>query len=127
MKLNPFASNKKLVWQVWQQWKVFHERPSKTYGVKDELAAFLFDRGVYMWGTFVESKMDEAENNTRKSMRNRKGTDTFVASVRQRTFNSLMGIKDTTGVYKQPEVIKRSEDAKQITAEGNFDLKGFNG
>lgn len=69
--------------------------------------------------------MDEAEQNIRHSMRNRKGTDTFVLSTRQATFNKLMGIKDVKGVYKQPQVIK--ESPKEISAEGNINLGDFNG
>lgn len=105
---------------------MFRERPSKTYGIKGSLAAFLFDRGIYHWGTFVENKMDEAEQNIRRSMRNRKGTDTFVLSARQATYNKLLGIKDTKNVYKQPQIVKQQEAQKQISGEGTVNLNTLN-
>lgn len=110
------------MWQVWQQWKVFHERPSRTYGIRDDLAAFIFDRGIYLWASYVERKMDEAEDNIRRSMKNRKGTETFVNSQRRATFNKLLGIKETTNVYKQPQLIKPT----QVSGEGDIDLKSLN-
>jgi hypothetical protein len=125
MKSNPFASNRRLVWSIWLQWKVFQERPSKTYNIKNQLAAFYFDRGTYLWGNLVERSMDEAEQRTRQSMRNRAGTDTFVASARQAIFNKLMGITETKNVYRQPQVTKKIEE-KKIDAEGEIDLKAFN-
>lgn len=90
------------------------------------MAAFLFDRGVYRWGTHVEQEMDEAEYNIRQRMRNAKGVEGFIASHRQLAYNKLMGITDTTNVYKQPQIVKKKEEAKEISGEGEFDLKSFN-
>lgn len=101
---------------------MFNERPSKTYDVEDPFASYLLDRGIYRWGTYVENKMDEAEAAIRNSMRNRKGTETFVLSSRQATFNKLMGITDITNVYKQPQIPSQ----KSISAEGDFNFQSFN-
>lgn len=67
------------------------------------MAAFYFDRGLYWWGKFVENKMDEAEQAIRRSMKNRKGTDTFVMSQRIAIYNRLLGLDDKAA-YKDPAV-----------------------
>lgn len=87
-----------LAWQTWSQSKTYHKLPSDLLGVTDPLARYYFDRGIYWFGRFVEGEMDTAEKIAGKGKRN---AEPFIASARQRTFNKLMGIKDSTAGFKK--------------------------
>ena len=92
-----------LCWQVWNQCKALGVRPSELYNVTWPLAAFYFDRGIYYWGTFVERRMDEAEQTVRNQMKNRRGTDVFVTSARIVAYNKLFGLS-VASAYRQPQL-----------------------
>lgn len=72
--------------------------------------------------------MNEAENNIRRSMKNRKGTDTFVVSQRTAVYNRLLGLSDTAA-YKQPAPTPKTpvSQGKAMSGEGKVDLGRFNG
>ena len=57
--------------------------------------------------------MDEAEQAIRRSMKNRKGTDTFVMSQRIAVYNRLLGLNDKAA-YKDPAV----NTSKVLTSQG---------
>lgn len=65
--------------------------------------------------------------NVRKQMKNRKGTDSFVASQRIATFNKLFGLS-TASAYRQPDVPPtQSAEPKTPEPVGVTDLSGFSG
>ncbi|QGJ90064.1 tail assembly chaperone [Mycobacterium phage Indlulamithi] len=93
------------------------------------MARFYFDRGIYWWGNFVEQRMNEVEAQVRKQMKNRKGTETFVASQRIATFNKLFGLS-VAAAYRQPDLPMSAEkpktqEQKQLPKVTN--LSGFGG
>lgn len=112
-----------LCWQVWNQVRALRCRPSDLYGIEWPLARFYFDRGIYWWGNFVEQKLQEAEQNVRQQMKNRKGTEMFVTSTRIATFNKIFGLS-TASAYRQPDNIsdKKKKQTPKIT-----DFSGFSG
>lgn len=63
----------------------------------------------------------------RKQMKNRKGTDTFVASQRISTFNKLFGLS-VAAAYRQPELPNQEKPKNQgpqrVTVKN---LSGFKG
>lgn len=110
-----------LSWQVWNQAKTLNVRPSILYGVENPLAAFYLDRGIYWWGSYVEGKMDEAEAQVRKSMKNhRGGVEPFVVSARINVYNKLFGLSPTSA-YRQVGPLPSGENS-----DGNVDLSVFN-
>lgn len=104
-------------------------RPSELFGVTWPLAAFLLDRGLYRWSTFVENKLNEVELTVRNQMKNSSGADVFVQSARTSMYNKLMGL-DPASAYRSPGVFadKPKKVATQaVSAEGKLDLTVFNG
>lgn len=101
-------------------------RPSDLYDIEWPLARFYFDRGIAAWGKFIENKMNEAEANVRKQMKNRRGTDTFVASHRIVTFNKLLGLS-VAAAYRQPQLPNQESKTKEPQKVTVKDLSGFGG
>ena len=85
---------------MFQLAKGLQVRPSELYGIDNELAAFYFDRDIHWWGNFVENKVAESEMKVRQAFKNKKGTDVFVNSERQRTMSRLLGLNDSTAGYR---------------------------
>ncbi len=85
---------------MWVQSKGLNVRPSDLYGIENRLAAFIFDRGIYQFGTLVESKMSEAEARVKGSFQNRRGAEVFINLERRRIFNKMLDIQDTKGLYR---------------------------
>lgn len=48
------------MWEAWNLAKAYHRRPSEIYGIRDEVAAWCFDRAVFMFGSEVEADVREA-------------------------------------------------------------------
>lgn len=92
-----------LCWKIWNESKALGCRPSELYDIEWPLARFYFDRSIYWWGNFIESKVNDAEATVRNQMKNRKGTDAFAASARISTFNKIFGLS-TAAAYRQPEL-----------------------
>lgn len=101
-------------------------RPSDLYDIEWPLARFYFDRGIYLWGNFVERRMDEAEATVRNQMKNRKGTDTFVRSQRIVTFNKLFGLS-TAAAYRQPQLPQQATKPKETQKVSVKNLGAFAG
>jgi hypothetical protein len=105
-----------LCWQLWNQAKGLGCRPSELYDIEWPLARFYFDRGIYWWGNYVEDRMNEAEATVRKQMKNRKGTETFVASQRIATFNKIFGLS-VAAAYRQPSLPGMTTEKKKTQKE----------
>lgn len=63
-------------------------RPSALLGVVDSWVAFCTDRAVYMFGTFVEGQMDEAEGRLPENAKT--GAH---QRARQRVLDDIFGIE----------------------------------
>lgn len=68
--------------------------------------------------------MDEAENAVRKQMKNRQGTETFVASARISVYNKLFGLSPASA-YRQPGPFVNGS-AETENTDGAVDLGVFN-
>lgn len=75
-------------------------RPSNLLSIENPLVAYLLDKGTFDWGTFVETKMAEAEARVRQAFKNRKGSEVFINSERIKAYNRLLGINDPTAGYR---------------------------
>lgn len=65
--------------------------------------------------------------NVRKQMKNRKGTESFVASQRIATFNKLFGLS-VASAYRQPEIPQKAKAEPKVPAPQRItDLSGFSG
>lgn len=114
------------------QSKALGIRPSDLYDLQWPTARFYFDRGIYWWGSLVESKLNEAEAVAQMQTKRMKGNKSgFIASAKQMTFCKLMGLP-ITSAFRQPDSFQKEQKAKPngtqtLSGEGNFDLKQFNG
>jgi hypothetical protein len=73
--------------------------------------------------------MNEAENTVRTQMKNRKGTDTFVASARIATYNKIFGLS-VASAYRQPSLPggkSAGAQPKSRIAEKDFDMSKYSG
>ena len=85
-----------MLWEAWTLGKTYKCRPSSIYDMRDPLTAYYFDRAVFVFGTHVESKMDEAgegAKNTKQGMQ-----------ARTRVLRKFLGTKEdsTQGRYRDP-------------------------
>lgn len=84
-----------MLWEAWTLAKAYTVRPSNLYDIRDPLTAYYFDRAVYVFGSTVESKMDEAGEGA-------KNVKAGVAS-RTRVLRKYLGTQDDTqGKYRDP-------------------------
>ena len=84
-----------MLWEAWTLSKAYHCRPSDLYDILDTLTAYYFDRAVYVFGSTVESKMDEAGEGA-------KNTKQAVAA-RTKILRKYLGEKDSTaGRFRDP-------------------------
>lgn len=42
--------------------KAYHLRPSEIYGITDEIAAWSFDRAVFLFGSELQAELEEASS-----------------------------------------------------------------
>ena len=83
--------NKRKAWEAWQISNSFHKLPSEIYGVSGA-AGYFFDRGIYLFGNYVEGEMSRAENSASNA--------SFASMNRARAFARCMGddmAKSTAG------------------------------
>ena len=80
-----------MLWEAWRLAKAYTTRPSAIYGVHDEVAAYSFDKAVYMFGSALEAELRHA-GETAKS-------DAQANGKRQRVLAKWLGVK---AQYKDP-------------------------
>lgn len=49
------------MWEAWQMSKVYHTLPSLIFNIEDPLIAYYFNRAVFIFGSNVETEMQNAE------------------------------------------------------------------
>ena len=58
----PFLKNKRATWELYQQAKSYKEKPSLTFGLRDNRwLAWQFDQAVLTWGHYVDGKLAERD------------------------------------------------------------------
>lgn len=74
--------NLPLMWNLFQDSKLWNQRPSTMVAIEDEYASFCFDQVVSAWGTYVTNQLDQIEGKNDKEI-NRK---------RHRKLSQLLGL-----------------------------------
>lgn len=101
--------------------KAYNTPPSEILGIDNKISAYYVDNGFYLFGQFVEGKLNEAEARVRKA--HKKGAEPFVNNVRKTTFNALMGIKDDTSGFRSPSFFdSMNSEAKMNSDKNTIDL-----
>ena len=87
--------NKRKAWEAWNLSKSFNTLPSDIYGVSGA-AGYFFDRGIYLFGNYVESEMSAAESSASNS--------SFANMSRSRAFARCMGddMEKSTAGFADP-------------------------
>lgn len=74
--------------------KQYRRLPSEIYKINDDVAAYYFDRAIYVWGNFADNYLDEASSKAK--------TPFQVKFRRQNAFRTLMGWNDKPGQFRDP-------------------------
>lgn len=91
----PFVRNRGSMWDLYRQAKAFGEKPSALFGIKDNRwLAWQFDQAVLMFGTWVDNKLNERDDNGKPKHK----LDSLLGQAKKRKLNraALMNLK---GVY----------------------------
>lgn len=83
------------LWEAWTLSQKWGTRPSEMYGVREEIAAFCFDRAVTMFGQNVENEIHAATKDAK--------SDREANALAQRVLNyRLKEGKDKVSGFKDP-------------------------
>jgi len=80
-----------MLWEAWKLARAYQTRPSEIYAVKDEVAAYSFDKAVYMFGSNLDAELKKAGQGAR--------SDAQANGRRQRVLARWLGGK---AQYKDP-------------------------
>jgi hypothetical protein len=82
-------------------------RPSELYGIRDELAAWCFDRAIHLFGISLEHDLQEAEAKAKKP---------WMAQLnRQRVLQQWLGVEVK---FRDPGGKAKTQDqAVEVTSE----------
>ena len=80
-----------MLWEAWRLAKAYMTRPSEIYGVRDEVAAYSFDKAVYMFGSNLDAELQKAGREAK--------SDAQANGRRQRVLAKWLGTK---AQYKDP-------------------------
>jgi hypothetical protein len=95
--------------------QAFSKAPSELYGVAGA-AGFCFDRGIFLFGKYVEGEMSEAENRASNAM--------FARSNRARAFARCMGDDMETSTAGFADPFATGAVGTRRTLEGTEDVAG---
>lgn len=51
-----------MLWEAWKISKAYSKTPAEIYSIKDEYAAWCFNRAVFLFGTTLEAEIEEVQN-----------------------------------------------------------------
>ena len=92
---------------MWNQSQAYKTTPSSLVGIpRGRIEGFYLDRGIWLFGSWVEREVNAAGDNVQKnqkSRRNRKGVEKLVNSARIRALQRCLGedmSKSTAGFRK---------------------------
>lgn len=80
-----------MLWEAWKLAKAYRTRPSSLYGITDEVAAWCFDRAVFLFGTELEAELRDATDGAKNKQQS--------AARQQRVMAKWLGGKVQ---YKDP-------------------------
>lgn len=80
-----------MLWEAWKLAKAYRTRPSDLYGIRDEVAAWCFDRAVFLFGTELEAELRDAADGAKNKQQS--------SSRQQRVIAKWLGGK---AQYKDP-------------------------
>ena len=84
-----------MLWEAWILSKTMRVMPSEAYFIKDEVAAWCFNRAVTTFGLAVEDDLEKARSNAKDS---RSGD-----AAAQRTLRKWLNKPgDMTGMFRDP-------------------------
>lgn len=87
--------------------------PSLMVGFKPgTVESFYFDRGIWLWGSRIESEMDKASAKAKSKI--------LGNGARQRVLNSYIRPGSTKGVYRDPAMGKKASPQQGRTVIGGF-------
>ena len=69
--------------EAWRLAKAYTTRPSNIYAIKDEVAAYSFDRAVYLFGSQMDAELKNAVKGAK--------TDSQANGRRQRVLSKWLG------------------------------------
>ena len=73
------------LWEAWTLAKAYRKRPSEIYFIRDEIAAWCFDRAVHHFGSGLEYALNEAGAKAKN--------ERAAHRARQQVLNQWLGIK----------------------------------
>jgi hypothetical protein len=71
--------------------KVYRQRPSDILQLEGSLIKFQVDRGIRLFGTYVENSVDKAGDAAGGSTKNAKSKKALTTTARTRTLAKLLG------------------------------------
>lgn len=82
------------MWEAWNLSKTWNKLPSECFFIKDEVAAFYFNRAVRLFGVSLENALNEVEQNSKKK-------EIFKRADKERIYRKWLQ-QDETGVFADP-------------------------
>lgn len=61
-----FVRNRLLMWGLYQNSKLWSQRPSAMVDITDPYTAYCFDEAVATWGTYVSNELERVEGKNAK-------------------------------------------------------------
>lgn len=109
--------------------KAYKTLPSEIWGFDQGTPkGFYFNRGVWLFGSMVDSEMNKAENAARKRHGKKKGNaDKFIASERLRVLGKFL--KEDIKRFREPGQATnkinsdKEENVEQVLGDSFFKLK----
>lgn len=93
------------MWHLWKRSQAYRCRPSELLGLEDRLMAYYLDRGVWYFGSNVESQVETAGENAGAGVKNAKNRAALINGARARTLDKLLG-GNTTAATKFKDPVK---------------------
>jgi hypothetical protein len=87
---------------MWKRSQAFHCRPSELLGLEDKLIAYFFDRGIWFFGSHVESEVDKAGEGAARGVKSKGNREALVNGARQRALDKLLDGKTAKSKFRDP-------------------------
>lgn len=96
-----------MAWQLWQRCQAFNKTPSDLVGLENPLMSYYFDRGIWVFGTYVQREVDKAGEAASRGARPG-NKEALSNGARTRTLARLCGedITKTTTGFRTPGNMK---------------------
>jgi Leucine-rich repeat (LRR) protein len=95
-----------MLWEAWKLSKAYSRTPAELYGVKDEYAAWCFNRAVFLFGTTLQNEIDAVQNKAKNERQARFKTQNLLNK-----WLYLPG-EDVKGRFKDPAAMLNNSSAR---------------